>query len=166
VELKRRNRSRFARVGLLSVALLVCLGIAGVGYAGWTATTFVDGNVETGSWGGSLSDTAPTSANITLGVVPPSILSVSVSYAVANAAYTGSFEVNNMGSVPMRIASIDYNLPPNVTADISGVSEGDQIEPGEAKYADVTTSTSIEGNEYSFTVTFTFELWNELICPG
>ena len=164
--MKRRNRSRFARVGLLSVALLICLGITGVGYAGWTATTFVDGKVETGSWGSSLSDTAPTSANITLSVVPSDVLSVSVSYAQADADYTGSFQINNAGTVPMRIASIDYNLPPNVAADISGVSEGDQIEPGETKYADVTTSTTIEGNAYSFTATFTFELWNESICSG
>jgi predicted ribosomally synthesized peptide with SipW-like signal peptide len=148
-------------MGLVAVALLVCLGVMGVGYAAWTDTDVVNGTVETGSWIGSLSDPVPTSANITLSVVPPDILSVSVSYAQADADYTGIFEVSNTGTVPIRIASIGFSLPPNVTADISEVSEGDQIEPGETKYADVTTSTSIEGNAYSFTVAFAFAVWNE-----
>jgi hypothetical protein len=167
VELKIRNRGRFARVGLLCVALLICLGITGVGYAGWTATAFVDGNVETGSWGGSLGGLAPTSPNITLIVVSPGTLGVSVSYTVANAAYTGSFEVSNTGTVPIKVDSIAvHGLPAHTTGIVSGVSAGAQIEPGETKYADVNTSSSIEGDSYSFTVTLTFKLWNGSICPA
>jgi hypothetical protein len=161
VELKKRNRSRFARVGLLSIALLLSLGIMGVGYSAWSETINVYGTVNTASWGGSLSDPVATSANITLSVSPSDTLSVSVTHAQANTEYTGTFEVNNAGTVPIKIASIVFNLPPNVTASVSGVSEGEQIDPGETKSAGVETSTTIEGNSYDFTVTFTFALWNE-----
>ena len=115
---------------------------------------------------GVLDEPVAISQNITLDVEPPDILDVSVSNALANTAYTGSFEVNNVGTVPIRIGSIDFDLPPNVTASVSGVSAGDQIEPGETKSAIVSTSTPIAGKSYDFTVTFTFVLWNESICLG
>jgi len=158
--LRKRNRNRFARVGLLAIALLVSLCVMGVGYSAWTETITVYGTVETASWGGGLSDAVATSENITLSVAPPDTLNVGVSHAQANTEYTGTFKVNNTGTVPIRIESIVFALPPNVTADISGVSEGDQIDPGETKSAGVSTSTS-EGKSYDFTVTFTFILWNE-----
>jgi hypothetical protein len=160
------KRNRFARLGILSIVLLLSLGIMGVGYAGWTATALVDGTAETGSWVGVLDEPVAISQNITLDVEPPDILDVSVSNALANTTYTGSFEVNNVGTVPIRIGSIDFDLPPNVTASVSGVSAGDQIEPGETKSAIVSTSTPIAGKSYDFTVTFTFVLWNESICLG
>jgi hypothetical protein len=133
----------------------------GVGYSAWTETINVYGTVETASWGIGLSDPVATSVNITLSVVPPNILNVSVSYAKAGTDYTGTFKVNNTGTVPINIESIDFDLPPNVTASVSGVSEGDQIDPGETKSASVSTSSSIDGNSYDFTVTFDFVLWNE-----
>lgn len=153
------KRNRFARVGILSIALLLSLGIMGVGYAVWTDTAFVDGTVETGSWVGVLDE--PVSQNITLSVAPPDTLNVSVSNAQVTTDYTGSFEVNNTGTVPIKIGSIDFDLPPNTTASVTGVHVGDQIEPGGTKFAGVSTSTVIACNSYDFTVTFTFVLWNE-----
>jgi len=148
-------------VGMLSIALLLSLGIMGVGYAAWTDTISIYGTVETASWGGSLSNPVPTSANITLSVVLPDTLNVSVSNAHANTQYTGSFKVNNAGTVPMRIESIVLAPPSGTTATVSGVSAGDQIDPGETKSAVVSTSTPIGCMSYNFTVTFTFVLWNE-----
>lgn len=148
-------------MGMLSIALLLSLCVMGVGYSAWTETITVYGTVETASWGGVLSDPVATSENITLSVAPPDTLGVSVSHAQAGTEYTGTFKVNNAGTVPIKIESIVLDLPANVTADVSGVSAGDQIDPGETKSAGVSTSTPIEGKSYDFTITFAFVLWNE-----
>lgn len=157
----KMKRNKFARVGILSIALLLALGVMGVGYAVWTATAFVDGTVETGSWIGVLDEPVAISQNITLDVSPPDTLNVSVSNAQANTPYTGSFEVKNVGTVPIKIDSIVYNLPPDTTAIVSGVNVGDELEAGNTISAGVSTSTPVQNKDYSFTVTFTFVLWNE-----
>ena len=146
---------------MLSIVLLVSLCFTGIGYAAWTDTVSIYGTVETGRWGGVLSEPVPISQNITLSVAPPDTLNVSVSNAQANTEHTGSFKVNNTGTVPIKIESIVFDLPPNVTASVSGVSAGDQIDPGETKSAGVSTSTPIGCKSYDFTVTFAFVLWNE-----
>lgn len=156
-----RKRNRFARVGILSIALLLSLCVTGIGYAAWTGTVGIYGTVETGFWVGVLSEPVSGSENITLSVVPPNTLSVSVSYAQANHDYIGSFKVNNTGTVPIKIENIVLAPPSGTTATVSGVSAGDQIDPGEMKSASVNTSTSIGCKSYDFTVTFTFVLWNE-----
>jgi hypothetical protein len=158
--LRKRNRNRFARVGILSIALLLSLCFMGIGYSAWTDTISIYGTVETASWVGVLSEPLATSQNISLSVTSPDTLNVSVSHAHANTQYTGSFKVNNTGTVPIKIESIVFD-PSDTTATVSGVSAGDQIEPGETKSAVVSTSTPIEGNSYDFTVTFAFVLWNE-----
>jgi len=156
-----RKRNRFARLGMLSIALLLSLCVMGVGYALWTDTAIVDGTVETGYWVGVLDEPVAISQNITLSVTPPDTLNVSVSNAKVNTPYTGSFKVNNAGTVPIKIGSIVFDLPPDITASVSGVSTDDQIEPGETKPAGVSMSTPIGCKSYNFTVTFTFVLWNE-----
>jgi len=160
----RRNKNRFARIGMLSIALLLTLCVTGVGYAAWTDTVSIGGTVETASWGASLSDpdpSVPSSTNITLSVASPNTLKVNVSYAKANTPYTGTFNVNNVGTVPIKIDSIGFVPPSDTTVSISGVSAGVSLEPGETKPASVSTSTYIGCNSYDFTVTFTFVLWNE-----
>lgn len=145
---------------MLSIALLLSLCVMGVGYAVWTDMAIVDGTVETGCWVGVLDEPVAISQNITLSVAPPDTLNVGVSNAQANTQYEGSFEVNNAGTVPIKIESIVFALPPNVTASVSGVNVGDEIDAGNTIPADVRTST-LEGKSYAFTVTFTFVLWNE-----
>jgi hypothetical protein len=162
--LKRKNRNRFARLGMLSIALLVSLCVTGIGYAGWTDVLGIDGMLETAGWEGGLSDpdpSVPTSQNITLIVASPNTLEVNVSYAMANTPYTGTFKVNNTGTVPIKIKSIVYNLPSGVTASVSGVYVDDEIEAGNSIDADVHTSTPDGGSSYDFTITFDFALWNE-----
>ena len=156
-----RKRNRFARLGILSIALLLSLCVMGIGYAAWTDTVSIYGTVETGRWVAVLSEPVAISQNITLSVAPPDTLTVSVGNAQAGTKYTGSFKVNNTGTVPIKIGSIVFDLPPNVTASVSGVSADDQIDPGETKSAGVSTSTPIGCESYDFTVTFTFVLWNE-----
>ena len=52
----RRKRYRFARPGLLAIALLIALGMTGIGYSAWTDQVAIEGTLETGIWeaGGSM----------------------------------------------------------------------------------------------------------------
>ncbi|MFO7995918.1 MAG: hypothetical protein R6U93_02025 [Dehalococcoidia bacterium] len=52
----RRRKGRFARPGLLAIALLLALGITGIGYGAWTDEIYIEGTVTTGEWdvGGSM----------------------------------------------------------------------------------------------------------------
>ena len=43
-----RKRNRFARLGILSIALLLSLCVMGIGYAGWTDTVSVDVTMKMG----------------------------------------------------------------------------------------------------------------------
>ncbi len=146
---------------MLSIALLLSLCFMGIGYSAWTDTIDIYGTVGTASWLGVLTEPAAVSQNISLNVATPDTLNVNVNDAQAGTQYTGSFKVSNIGTVPIKIDSIVLGLPPDTTATISGVSVGDQIDPGETKSAGVSTNTSIEGKSYNFTATFTFALWNE-----
>lgn len=51
----RKRRRRFSRLGLLPIALLVALGVTGIGYSAWSDTATIDGTAQTGTWdvGGS-----------------------------------------------------------------------------------------------------------------
>ncbi len=51
--MRRRKRSPFARAGALCLALVLGLGMMGVGLAHWTDTLYIGGTVGTGEWGTS-----------------------------------------------------------------------------------------------------------------
>jgi len=46
----KRNRSRFSRLGLLPIALLLALCLTGVGYGMWSDEVYIEGTITTGEW--------------------------------------------------------------------------------------------------------------------
>jgi len=64
----KRSRNRFAWLGILLVALLLSLGVTGVGYALWTDAVDIHGIVEPGCIGVALSEgQGVPSGNVTTG---------------------------------------------------------------------------------------------------
>ena len=158
--LAKRKRNSFAKIGTICLVLLVALGLMGVGYAAWSEVLNINATVEIGTWGGSLSDPSPTSGTIVLST-SPNVLTVTITSAEANTTYTGSFNVNNTGTVPIKIDSITpADVPEGVT---DSVSVATQIEPGipEVGTITVTTGASPPAGVFSFTETFVFVQWNQ-----
>ncbi len=156
----RKRSGRFARLTTVFLALLVALVLTGMGYGIWSDTISISGTIEVGTWGGSLSNPSPTSGTIVLST-SQNVLTVTITSAEANATYTGYFDVNNTGTVPIKIDSITpAGVPGGVT---DSVSVATQIEPGIPEFGTITVTTgaSPPAGVFSFTETFDFVRWNQ-----
>jgi hypothetical protein len=162
-----RKRNRFARLGLLSIALLLSLCVMGIGYAGWTDTASIDGTMHTGYIEVALSPGACSSNNISCSVSAPHTLHIALTYPDPG-TYTCGFTVDNTGTIPVKIQSIDIDssgVPGDVGVSVSGVAEGDQIEQagvdGESVEGMVEVIVPEDSNgSFSFDATFSFVQWN------
>ena len=166
--MRKRNRNRFARLGMLSIALLVSLCVMGIGYAAWTETVSIDGTVEMGYIEVVLSPGACSPPEITCSVPAPHTLVVTLTNAPPG-TYACGFTITNTGTIPVKIQSIAISsIPAGVEVSVSGVTEGTQIEQA-GVYPDsfdgaviVTVQESCEGT-FSFSVAFSFVQWNMYI---
>ena len=164
----RRKRSRFSRLGTLSIALLLALCVTGVGYAAWTDEVSIDGTANLGYVEVVLSSGACSDPQITCSVSAPHTLVVTLTGAQPG-TYTCSFTITNTGTIPVKIQSIvTSGVPAGVEVSIPGVVKGTQIEQA-GVYPD-----SVEGmviaivqescqETFSVNVAFTFVQWNMYI---
>jgi hypothetical protein len=165
--LRKRNRSRFARVGMVSIALLLSLCVMGVGYAAWSDTVSIDATMETGYIEVVLSPGACSDLEITCSVLTPHTLVVTLTNPPAG-NYTCGFTITNTGTIPVKIQSIVTSGYPAELVSVSGVTEGTQLEQA-GVYPDsfdgaviVTVQASCEGT-FSVNVAFSFVQWNMYI---
>ena len=164
----RRKRSRFSRLGMLSIALLLALCVTGVGYAAWTDEVSIQGTFKSGYIEVVLSPGACSDPEISCSVSAPHTLVVTLTNPQAG-NYTCGFTVTNTGTIPVKIQSImTSGVPAGVEASVSGVAEGTQIEQA-GVYPDsfdgaviVTVQTGCE-ETFSINVAFSFVLWNMYI---
>lgn len=158
-----RKRSRFARLGLLSIALLVSLCVMGIGYAGWMDAVSFDVMMKTGYIEVVLS---PGQGD-PLGDVTASIVGHTIDIEVeagGEGEYKYSnFDIRNVGTIPVKIQNISVVCSGGLEAEVSGVKVGTQIEQsgvaGDTRYGTVVMTVPGAGN-YSCEVTFSFVQWN------
>jgi len=124
-----RKRNRFARLGTLSIALLLALCVTGIGYAAWTDEVSFEGTAKSGYIEVVLSPGACSGPQITCSVSAPHTLVVTLMDAPPG-TYTCGFTITNTGTIPVKIQSIDISgvLPTGVEVSVLGVVEGMQIE--------------------------------------
>ena len=167
--MRKRNRSRFSRLGMLSIALLLSLCVMGIGYAGWTDTASIDATMETGYIEVVLSPGACSDPEIiSCYVSAPHTLVVTLTNPPAG-NYTCGFTITNTGTIPVKIQSIvTSGFSNGVEVSVSGVMEGTQLEQA-GVYPDsfdgaviVTVQASCEGT-FSVNVAFSFVQWNMYI---
>jgi len=164
----RRKRSRFSRLGTLSIALLLALCVTGVGYAAWTDEVSIDGTANLGYVEVVLSSGACSDPQITCSVSAPHTLVVTLTDAQPG-TYTCGFTITNTGTIPVKIQNIAVSVvPAGVEVSVLGVTEGTQIEQA-GVYPDsfdgmviVTMQESCEGT-FSVNVVFSFVQWNMYI---
>jgi len=167
-----RKRNRFARVGMLSIALLLSLCVMGIGYAGWTDTASIDGTMKMGYIEvelspGECSDPEKISCYVSAPSAPHTLV-VTLTNPPAG-TYTCVFTITNTGTIPVKIQSIvTSGVPAAVEVSVLGVVEGMQIEQA-GVYPDsfdgaviVTVQASCEGT-FPVNVAFSFVQWNMYI---
>jgi len=162
-----RKRNRFARLGMLSIALLLSLCVMGIGYAGWTDTVSIDGTMKMGYIEVALSPGACSSSNISCSLSAPHTLHITLTYPEPG-TYTCGFTVDNTGTIPVKIQSIDIDtsgVPGGVGVSVSGVAESDQIEQAGVDGDSVEGMVEVivpenSNGSFSFDVTFLFVQWN------
>ncbi len=169
----KRKRNSFARIGVVCVAMIMALGLTGVGYAAWSKAISIIGTVETGTWSGEVapSDCSdPLVINCYVDPSDPLMLVIELTDAPADSYYC-DFTIEDPGTVPVKIQDIQFDLtnllPEEVTVDevIENVAEGDQIDPGVVPPISGRVNFSVTVGEGevasgSFTITFTFVQWN------
>jgi hypothetical protein len=170
------GRRRSIRIGIVAVALLVALGVTGVGYAVWSDTTFIDGETETGEWAAELTVTglSPEASmsyalsDIDTEALPsPDTIKVIITDPEADGVYSCDFLISNLGTIPLKVGVFDVdpgNLPFGTTTGKSIESQLIETGLGVAGDGYATLPSDFEPDpevEYYFTMNFVVVWWNE-----
>ena len=157
----RKKRNRFARLGMLSIVLLLSLCVMGIGYAAWTDTVSIDGTVEMGYIEVVLSE-GVSSTNVTPSIVGHTI-DIEIDAGGGGEYEYRDFDIHNTGTIPVKIQDIQIVCSAELVAEVSGVGVGTQIEQSgvdpDTVYGTV-TMTVLGAGTYSCKVTFYFVQWN------
>jgi len=157
----KRRRNRFARIGMLSIALLLALCVTGVGYAAWTDTVSIGGTVETGYIGVELS-VGDCSQNVTASIADHTII-IEIDAGGAGKYSYYNFDIHNVGTIPVKIQGIVKDCSGGPVPTVSGVEVGTQIEQDgvdpDTVCGNVTMTVPCAGT-YICEVTFDFVQWN------
>lgn len=162
----RKGRGGLTKAVTVFLALLVALGLTGMGYSVWSDTLSISGMVQTGTWGvqvtkGTCSDPGVIGCSGSGGV-----LTVTLTNA-PDGSYYCWFDVKNTGNIPIKIQSIGVSgLPLEVTVDsIEYVGEGDQIDAYGIKSGKVNFTVAVDDGQVTgtFTVTFVVVPWNQYV---
>lgn len=157
----RRRRNRFSRLGLLSIALLLSLGITGIGYAAWTDEITIDGTVEIGYVAVVLSE-GVSSGNVTASIVGHTI-DIEINAGGEGEYEYRDFGIHNTGTIPVKIQDIQIESSGGLAAEVSDVEVGTQIEQSgvdpDTVYGTVAMTVPGAGT-YTCKVTFYFIQWN------
>lgn len=153
------------KMGLLTLALVVTLGMMGVAYAKWSDTVTINGTVNTGTISAVQSPgscyTDPTGGFINWSTSNE----VTITNPDDDYVYYAEFSIYNDSTVPVKVQCITVSsLPPGVSAEVTGVGKGDQIHPTGTEQGKVKITLST-GNyvTFSFTVTVETVAWNQYV---
>jgi predicted ribosomally synthesized peptide with SipW-like signal peptide len=144
---KVSRRKNMKKTGLLVLALVLALGALGIGYAAWSQTLTVNGNVSTGTYIVKVSapSASPTDNTKTAWLSTANAGDASFDVTVHNGypGFTGtvSFDITSTGTVPAKLT--DVRLTPNggtVVTSWDGTATSFDLTGGSAPGGDVTVS--------------------------
>lgn len=170
---------KFGKLGILSLAVVLCLATVGVGYAMWDKTLYIDGTVNTGEVNleimSASSDDPPGATDVnkdkdvgcTEVAVGADKQSITVTVTNGYPCYEVyvHFTVHNNGTVPVKLQDIIITNPNPSAITVSGWNAiGEQIDPDVRRDNTIWLHVEQEADEltqYTFTVEFYYVQWNE-----
>jgi len=170
------------KIGLLCLALVLALGVMGVGFALWDKTVYIEGTVNTGEVNmevlsaasddpsGSIDPGKDKDVGMTTAQINEDKQRVTVTVTNGYPCYEVylHFSVQNVGTVPVRLQAINViNLNPCITVEAwDGL--GEQLEPGDRRDNSMRIHVEQCADElatYTFTVEFYYVQYNEYEEP-
>lgn len=162
------------KIGLLVMALVVAMGLLGVGYAMWSEDLTIDGTVNTGdvdvewsleAWGDN--EIVGKDASSIDAYITGNTLFVIITDAYPCITYYVDFDIDSFGSVPIRVKVVPgaSTLPAGaITFPVN--LEGYQLHEGESYYGTIevhfdNTMGITEDTPYTFSYTLQCVQYNE-----
>jgi len=108
-ETKRKYRRKMKKIGFIVLAVVLALGLVGVGYAAWSQTLNVGVVAKTGSlsavFGGSTTSGTPDNGVSTWSTTGQgtTTLNISIANAYPGENFVIPFTVNNTGTIPANV---------------------------------------------------------------
>ena len=164
-------------------ALILALGMTGVGYATWQESLYISGTVNTGdvnvewsdvgSW-----DTEPEGKDVSsitcvIDEANPNTLIVTVTNAYPCIDYYNVVDIHSVGSIPVRLYEVFTSIPdPNVLVEISYYEDAGctvpavlpvQLHTCNEIYVQIYVHIeqgALEGHTYTFTAEIVAVQWN------
>lgn len=161
--MRKGKRAGLARIGILAIALMIVFGAMGVVYCVWSDTVTINTTVEPGCVETSLgcSDNPPVYCDA-FGMTLDITVTATTENPTPAGRYSCDFDIENSGSLLVKIQSIEIPDLPGVHVSTTGVVEDTQIDPGPSVEGTVNIILDEDITEnLNFTVTFNVVLWNE-----
>lgn len=170
------------KIGLICLAIVLALGVLGVGFGMWDKTLSIIGTVDTGEVNAIFTTASCDDPGTTIDpgkdkhVGSCSVsgagtqeLTITVTNGYPCYECTVDFTVDNTGTIPVKIQTLSLiGVPPEITVTWTGLAVGDQIEPkgqaGDELPGDIhihVEQSAAELAQYTFSATIYLVQWNE-----
>jgi hypothetical protein len=165
------------KIGLLALALVLALGVLGVGFARWYDDLYIDGIVETGNIGaewsieGFYDDELKEVSWIDAYLVAPDTMYIDIYEAYPCVTYYVDFNIECTGSVPIHLGppDIQTDLPAGATLCFPQDMCNYQLHHGDIYYGTLSIHLDNDAEQdwvYGFAITIEYAQYNEPFdCP-
>jgi len=160
----------------LFATLMIALMVVGISYAMWDKYLYIDGTVNTGEVDADFTDAYCDDTGIDPGYdkdvgsctvtgIGTQTLTVTVDNGYPSYRCRVDYEINNIGTIPVKIQAITLDNPnTEITVTVTGITVGDQIDPGFGFWGDLeihVEQSAAELATYTFSLTIYLVQWNE-----
>jgi len=157
--------------------LLIALMVAGISYAMWDKTLFIDGTVNTGEVNAafiaySCVETPEAegkdvgSCSVVEGIDDQHLV-VTIDNGYPCYTCTVYFTIGNTGTIPVKVQSLTVVAPPpEISFTFAGIAVGDQIDGGASQEGSIVIhieQSAAELAQYLFSIEIYLVQWNEYI---
>lgn len=168
-----------AKMTAIFAILMIALMLAGISYAMWDKTLYIDGTVHTGEVDAIFTnyycEEAPEvegkdvgSCSVVEGVDNQHLV-VTINNGYPCYTCTVYFTIWNRGTIPVKVQSLTVvTPPPEIDFTFSGIAVGDQIDGDDTQTGSIIIHVDQSADElatYTFSIEIYLVQWNEYEAP-